>query len=124
MRTTKSSDRFANKLDHFFWFFIKLMPFFAYVFSFFLRTSGGYTNFPGFFLNYFLSGGSFSDNIVWQCLYSLFGPGGVFPYFSSETALYVFTWIIWVEIFHVFFDVIVFIPRIAHKFISKAVQDD
>lgn len=29
-----------------------------------------------------------------------------------------------VEIFHVLFDVVVFIPRLAHKWISAAVQDD
>ena len=29
-----------------------------------------------------------------------------------------------VEVFHVMFDVVVFIPRLAHKWIGKAVQDE
>lgn len=124
MRTGKSSDRFAKKLDRIFWFIVLIMPYFSYIFSFFSKSSELPTNFPGFLRYYFLGDSTFINNVVWNALYHLFGPSGTFPVFSSPSGLYIFYWFVWVEIFHVFFDVIVFIPRIAHKFISKAVQDD
>lgn len=128
MRTKKSSDRFSRKLDKIFWFLIAIGPFIGYflcvAFNGLNIASGSTVNLPNFFVTYVLGNVSFADNIVWNTLYAIFGPNSVFPIFANETALYIFNWFIWVELFHVFFDVIVFIPRIAHKWISKAVQDD
>ena len=125
-KTTKN--RFAYKLDQIFWFLIAIAPFLGYfvcvAFNGLTVANEQDVTLPNFFVSYVLGGSGFSNNIVWTTIYRIFGENGVFPIFTSEAPLYVLNWFIWVELFHVFFDVIVFIPRLAHKWISKAVQND
>lgn len=125
-KTTKN--RFCYKLDKLFWWIIALFPIFCYVlyvgFGDVKNSTGSLYTLPEFFTTYILDGKGFANNVVWTTLYKIFDSSGVFPIFTREAPLYIFNWFIWVELFHVFFDVIVFIPRLAHKWISKAVQDD
>ena len=125
-KTTKN--RFSYKLDKIFWWIVALLPVLCYIlyvgFGNIKTTTGSLYTLPDFFITYILNGFGFSNNVVWTTLSGIFGSNGVFPIFTSDSSLFVFNWFIWVELFHVFFDVIVFIPRLAHKWISKAVQDD
>lgn len=125
-KTTKN--RFSYKLDKIFWWIVSLLPVLSYIlyvgFGNVKTSTGSLYTLPDFFVSFVLHGAGFSDNIVWITLSKIFGTGGVFPIFTSDPPLFIFNWFIWVELFHVFFDVIVFIPRLAHKWISKAVQDD
>lgn len=125
-KTTKN--RFAYKLDKVFWWIVALLPVFCYIlyvgFGDVKTSTGSLYTLPDFFVSYVLNGSGFADNIVWTTLNEIFGASGVFPIFTSDVPLFIFNWFIWVELIHVFFDVIVFIPRLAHKWISKAVQDD
>lgn len=126
-KTTKN--RFAYKLDKVFWFILAIGPFVGYflviTFSGLAAPTGEIKlSFWNFFSLYLFPMDAFTENIIWSALYNLFGPKGVFPFFTTSSALLVFYWPIIVEIAHVFFDVMVFIPRLAHKWISKAVQDD
>lgn len=64
---------------------------------------------------------------IYGALDSLFGDSGTLPLFDSTYGSDIFMYITYcvnIEIIHVFFDVIVFIPRLAHKWVGKAVQDD
>lgn len=125
-KTTKS--RFGYKLDRLFWWIVALLPVLSYIlyvgFGDVKTSTGSLYTLPDFFVTYVLNGSGFAENIVWTTLNEIFGSSGVFPVFTSDTPLYILNWFIWVELFHVFFDVIVFIPRLACKWISKAVQDD
>lgn len=125
-KTTKN--RFSYKLDRVFWWIVALLPVLCYVlyvgFGDVKTSTGSLYTLPDFFVTFVLNGYGFGKNVVWEALYRIFGSSGVFPIFLSDTSLYLFNWFIWVELFHLFFDVIVFIPRLAHKWISKAVQDD
>lgn len=122
-KTTKT--RFAYKLDKIFWWIVALAPLFCYFFYVpYKSISGDPISVALFLLDNFLSGVAFSTNPLWSAFYQLFSKDGVFPLFGSEGAMYIFFWFISVELIHLFFDVIVFIPRLAHKWISKAVQDD
>lgn len=128
MRTRTTSDRFGRKLDKFFWFFLSFLPIFSwliYLLSYPLLNVDPTTSFVR--LSNWISGqflvSSFSGNIVFQSLMKVFGSGGAFPLFDTNSAV-LFFWLASIEIVHVMFDVIVFIPRLAHKWISKAVQDD
>lgn len=125
-KTTKN--RFGYKLDKAFWWIVALLPVFCYIlyvgFGDVKTSTGSLYTLPDFFITYVLNGSNFANNVVWTTLCGIFGSSGVFPVFTSDSSLFVFNWFIWVELFHVFFDVIVFIPRLAHKWISKAVQDD
>lgn len=125
-KTTKN--RFSYKLDKIFWWIVALLPVLCYIlyvgFGDVKTSTGSLYTLPDFFATYILNGTGFSANVIWTTLAEIFGSGGVFPIFTTDSSLYIFNWFIWVELFHVFFDVIVFIPRLAHKWISKAVQDD
>lgn len=128
MRTRKiSNTRFAHKLDKVFWYLLLMLPVISwcvYLFSFngYGDTSSSLISFGSWLTNQFTGSGA-SNNVVYTTLNSIFGPSGVFPVFGPSFLLFV-TYLVNIEIIHVFFDVIVFIPRLAHKWISKAVQDD
>lgn len=120
-KTTKN--RFSYKLDKIFWWIVTLFPLFAYLgFSLFYPKDT-----PISFCQFFITLGidSWDANPVYKVFNSLFGSNGIFPIFNTTPCFITFfTWCVTVEIIHIIFDVIVFIPRLAHKWISKAVQDD
>lgn len=126
MRTrTINNTRFSYKLDKIFWFFISFAPliFYAlYLVAHFKQSE--YFSFYVFLSNYlglFFS----SDNVLSSIFLSILGPSGIFPVFSNQSGwLVLFSYLATVEVIHTLFDIIVFIPRLAHKWISKAVQND
>ena len=126
MRTKKTGNtRFSYKLDKIFWFFIAFSPliFYAlYLASHFKQSE--YFSFYVFLSNYL--GLFFSSNNVLSSIFSsILGPSGIFPVFSAQSGwLVFFSFLATVEVVHILFDVVAFIPRLAHKWISKAVQDD
>lgn len=122
-KTTKN--RFSYKLDKIFWWIVALAPLFCFLLYVpFKNISGTSVTLSTFISDNFLNGIAFGENVIWVALYNIFSRNGVFPLFAGEGGLYIFFWFISVELIHLFFDVIVFIPRLAHKWISKAVQDD
>lgn len=128
MRTKKTTSRFAFKLDKIFWFIVSFFPLFSwliYLFSFSSSTTSPLT-FYAWLDQYFGFMGQVSNSIIYSTLYQIFSITSVASLFPvlSISLLAFFTYLITVEIVHVVYDVIVFIPRLAHKWISKAVQDD
>ena len=126
MMTRKiSNTRFSYKVDKIFWFFISFAPLIFY--ALYLVSSSKPSQYFSFYV--FLSdylGLFFSSNSVFSSMLStIFGPSGIFPVFSAQSGwLVFFSHLATVEVVHVLFDVMIFIPRLAHKWISKAVQDD
>lgn len=123
-KTTKN--RFAYKLDKLFWFFIQIFPLVCFTVYCIAGTRGSEVVVPTF--NSFLVKLGFDyqqGNVFYNILAQLFGSNGVFPLFvdSGGVILYL-TYVLTMEVLHICFDVIVFIPRLAHQWISKAVQDD
>ena len=128
MKTRKTTSRFAFKLDKIFWFIISFFPLFSwllYLFSF-----SSYNAHPVTFLvwldQYFAFTRNIEKSAIYSTLYQIFSITSVdslFPLLSTSLMTF-FTYLATVEIVHVVYDVIVFIPRLAHKWISKAVQDD
>lgn len=128
MRTSKiNNTRFAYRLDKLFWFLIAFLPVILYIVYLFSNRSGtllGFEKFLQILFNYDYTTG-LSTNPIFKVLFSLFSFSdtsafAVLPY----SLLYILTYMASIEVIHVCFDVIVFIPRLAHKWISKAVQDD
>lgn len=125
---TASNTRFSYKLDKIFWFIISFFPLFSwlvYLFSF-----SGYTESPLTFYAWLEQNfgflGQISNSVIYSTFYQIFSITSVtslFPVLSTSFMAF-FTYLITVEIVHVIYDVIIFIPRLAHKWISKAVQDD
>ena len=117
--------RFAYRLDKLFWFFVSLAPLIFYALYLVSNAEQSeYFSFYVFLSNYL--GLFFSSNSLFSSMYlSIFGPSGFFPLFSAQSGwLVFFSYLATVEIVHLLFDVAIFIPRLAHKWISKAVQDD
>ena len=55
-------------------------------------------------------------NIIYSTLDEMFGQSGIFPLFNTGSPyLLYFTYLIVIELIHLFVDFIVFIPRLAHK---------
>ena len=128
MRTKKTTSRFAFKLDKIFWFVISFFPLFSwliYLFSFSSYTASPLTFYAWLDQNFAFMG-HVSGSLIYSTFYQLFSITSVeslFPALSTSLLAF-FTYLVTVEIVHVLFDVIVFIPRLAHKWISKAVQND
>lgn len=129
MTTRKTSNtRYSYKLDKIFWFIISFFPLFSwllYLFSFSSYTASPLTFYAWLEQNFAFMG-QISNSIIYSTLYQIFSITSVtslFPVLSTSLMAF-FTYLITVEIVHVLYDVMVFIPRLAHKWISKAVQDD
>lgn len=61
---------------------------------------------------------------IYTSLDSIFGTTGIMPLFTDSSMLQFFTYFISVFIAHLFVDFILFIPRLAHKWMSKCYQED
>ena len=123
-KTTKN--RFGYKLDKLFWWIVALFPIFAYLFFLITASLTQFTSQITFadFLNEHLGIYQSMNSTVSMPIYQIFGPNGIIPMFSGNSGLVqLFAYFVSVEIIHVLFDILVFIPRLAHKWISKAVQD-
>lgn len=128
MMKKNGNTRFSYKLDKIFWFIISFFPLFSwlvYLFSF-----SGYAVSPLTFFAWLEQNfgfmGQISQSVIYSTLYQIFSITSVeslFPALSTSLMAF-FAYLVTVEIVHVLYDVIVFIPRLAHKWISKAVQDD
>lgn len=128
MRTKKTTSRFAFKLDKIFWFVISFFPLFSwliYLFSFSSYTAPPLTFYAWLEQNFAFMG-QVSNSAIYSTFYQIFSITSVSSLFPalSTSVLAFFTYLATVEIVHVVYDVVVFIPRLAHKWISKAVQDD
>ena len=129
MRMKKMGNtRFSYKLDKIFWFVVSFFPLFSwllYLFSFSSYTESPLTFFAWLEQN-FVFMGQISKSVIYSTFYQIFSitsADSLFPVLSTSLMAF-FTYLVTVEIVHVIYDVIVFIPRLAHKWISKAVQDD
>ena len=128
INTNTKSSRFSKRLDSLFWWLLKLLPlvmFVCYIYGYYRsgNTDVATNEFFSIIQNYCMM--SF-DNVVFQTLFSVFGPEGALPLFNSvrnPIAIYL-SYIVIIDILHIMVDVLVFIPRLAHKWIGKAVQDD
>lgn len=150
-RTTKN--RFAYKLDKLFWFALMILPLVIYLVYwcrtspvYDTYTEYGYDDsgrvsyeqvthsetYPSSFgadLMFVMTSYGFSADtsvdFVRQTMLSIFGENGAFPLFDSynQSIVYYLSYCVNIEIVHVLFDVLVFIPRLAHKWVGKAVQD-
>lgn len=101
----KNESRFAHKLDLLFWWVVLLLPFVFFA----VAVYGGYQH---DFLYYL-------ENAWYRVPFLETAFAGVFSLaFGNTTLATLFSWVVTVEILHVFVDVIAFIPRFAHKLID------
>lgn len=107
----KSKNRFSRKCDQVFWFALSVLPLFLYFLTAFRNPSA--VSFAEFIQ-------PFRFPFIADIFESVFSTAN----FDGVYILDFLSYCVGVEIAHCLFDVVVFIPRLAHKFISKAVQDE
>lgn len=107
----KSKNRFSRKLDKIFWFIVLLLPAFTYFVTAYRMTGA-----PDFL--------TYCEAYRFPFIAEIFESVFTKAEFGGIAIVNYLSYCVGVEIAHCLFDVVVFIPRLAHKFISKAVQDD
>lgn len=65
-----------------------------------------------------------TDNLIVNTLGDIFGTGGIMPLFDNDTPFIIFAWFIGVYLLHLLVDFILFIPRIAHKWLKDCTGGD
>lgn len=65
-----------------------------------------------------------TDNIIYTTLSNIFGVGGILPLLQNSDILIFFTYFISVYVLHLAVDIVLFIPRIAHKWLNDFTQGD
>jgi len=105
--------------DKLFWCVCMLLPLLVWVVS----SNNGNGNFASVMAELGIS----SDNIVYQTLNALFGSNQdsvIHLFTSGSTTMLFFTYFIILELVHLFVDFILFIPRLANKWMSKFTRSE
>ena len=100
--------------DNIMWYLIYLLPLFAFLFM--LIRTGTIMPLADCMSTFGL--GVLTDNFVLDALNKLFGVGGVVPLFANTDILLYLSYFICVYLAHLAVDVLLFIPRYAHKLMS------
>ena len=110
--------------DTVFWYLIYFLPVLVYLLYLIAEPASG-TSLISFSSCFDTIGlGFVSDNIVVSSLKDIFGTGGLLPLFSSDTPFIIFGWFVCTYITHLAVDFLLFIPRLAHKWMNKFTQGD
>ena len=105
--------RLSDRLDLYFWWFIWLLPLIGAVICFFMGEAETYSDFVGFIAEFkFEFVADLLDDLESIITFS-------FPSVLKAYASYVVS----VEIIHVFVDVMVFVPRFCHHFAQPNAYD-
>lgn len=68
--------------------------------------------------------GIFADNPIYTSLLSIFGEDGILPLFASADVVAYCSYFVSTFIIHLFVDFLLFVPRLAHKWMSWLGGDD
>lgn len=114
----------ANLADTIFWYLVYMLPVIGYLLYLIAEPASGTSlvSFSSFFDT--IGIGFVSDNLIITTLKGIFGTGGIFPLFSTDTPFIIFGWFICSFILHLAVDFILFIPRLCHKWFDKFYQGD
>ena len=111
LSTKGKGSRFSHKLDKLFWWIVALLPVFIYVLGHFRDSNVSMTDFLALVPTF-----PFIQETLDEVCTLAFGH-------TFQLNVYL-AYLVGVEILHVLFDVIVFIPRFAHKLIDKSIDFD
>lgn len=127
----EKQSRLSSKLDLWFWWIISLYPLLVYicmnVYTINVTAPSGDT-FGRFQPQYFSLGqvltssfgiSYYSSNFFVSVLSEIFGSAGIFPLFASNSSMLLyFAYFCTIQVIHTLVDVIIFIPRLSHKWIG------
>lgn len=110
----------SHVADTVFWYLLYLLPVVMYLFNALRHDTTDFVTFMTSTLGFAFT----ASNPVLTALSDIFGTGGLLPLFSSDGAIYIATWFCSMLIVHLLVDFVLFIPRLCHKWLSKATQGD
>ena len=128
-----------NIFDNIMWYTIYLLPIILTIlftagafqgdwFPFWYEADGDNANLPFFeVLKNFIEFGIDLDtyNIVTITFNNLFGSDGLIPVFEYNGAIILYmSYFVWVYLFHLMVDFLLFIPRLAHKWIDSFTRSE
>ena len=116
----------ANLVDSAFWFLVAILPLALYLITCLSYKLQSSTDTLTAFLPFMKSLGLVDSGLIYKSLFDLFGTGGILPLFSAENnAILVFlSYFVSVEIVHLAVDFLLFIPRLAHKYMNTFTQNE
>lgn len=104
-------------LDKIFWYIIYALPIICYLI--FLST-GNYETIPSLLTAISSFGLDIATNSdLYLSLSGIFGVNGVVPLFASADIIFVLTWFVGTYLVHLMVDFLLFIPKIAMKWLDK-----
>lgn len=109
-----------NIADRLFWLIVALLPVLIYLCTFisyrFTTVTDTLPTFAEFISNFGVS----QTSVVYTSISDLFGLNGILPLFNNNNSILLYmAYFVSVEIVHLAVDFLVFIPRLAHKFMEK-----
>lgn len=105
--------RLSDRLDIYFWWFIWLLPLIGCVITYFMGTSSTYADFAAFIFE-------FRFEFIADILSDL---ENVVTFTFPDVLKAYASYVVSVEIMHVFVDVMVFIPRFCHHLVQPSMYD-
>ena len=109
----------SNIADELFWFIVAILPILFYTGQFlYYKFDDPSVVIPSFyqFLSQF---GVLTDSVIYTVMSDIFGNGGAFPLFDADSSILLYlSYFIIVMIVHVAVDVLLFIPRLSHKWLA------
>lgn len=112
----------SHLADTIFWFVIYALPLLCYLLYFRSGSSSDFVTFMSTNLGFVFS----DSNPIFTAIQQLFGADGILPFFTSagDGLSYMVTWFVCSFIVHLAVDFVLFIPRLAHKWLCKSTQGD
>ena len=113
-------------VDHLFWLIIALLPLVVYLVQQFSYELTSASETLPTFLEFMQSFGISTDSVVYTAMVDLFGYEGILPFFTADnnTVLLFLSYFVTVEIVHLAVDVLLFIPRLSHKWLECVTQNN
>lgn len=105
--------------DTIFWYLVYMLPVIVYLLNIFPNGAVSFDT--------LLSSTGFNivtSNIVTTTFNSIFATGGIMPLFAlNSPMIIIISWFIFAVILHLMADFILFIPRLAHKWMNKFTRE-
>lgn len=112
---------FKYALDNIFWYILYILPVLCYIITIASRRGTEVVALPVYFENF---GVPMVSDVVNSALSAVFGADGVLPLYGFSTALPALSWFVSLMIVHLAIDVLLFIPRFAHKYMDKFSKEE
>ena len=114
---------FSYVADTIFWYVLYFLPIIAYLLYLFAEPASGATVLN---LGAFMESSGFilaENNVIYTALQGVLGANGVLPLFASGGALMFLSYFCAVYLAHLVVDVLVFIPRLCHKWLNSFTKE-